>query len=319
MTGPDADATMPVMHFGAAATLAILASLPGVATHDDGRAPIESLYRASLGLVEQGWTADVIATSAPPGTAAPLPIIALRSPEAGPAVWILAGIHGEEPAGPNAVAAAIDDIARLGEHRAVVLLPLLNPHGYARNWRYLNVAAYSESVDGQSVGDSSHVLPSAEDPARARTSAASSPEAGATTAWILRQQAQYPVVISVDLHEDNLIDAGYVYSQGVAGASDELATAAVEVLRENGVPIQMEGATRFEEPIVSGIIGPVTDSSIDELMSAKEVLVDGAPRPGPAAGTVLVLETPAAALPLERRVAAHVALLRLLSDRLIAR
>ena len=38
---------MPVMHFGAAATLAVLASLPGVATHDDGRAPIESLYRAN--------------------------------------------------------------------------------------------------------------------------------------------------------------------------------------------------------------------------------------------------------------------------------
>ena len=312
-------ATMSVMHFGAVATLAVLASLPGVATHDDGRAPIEALYRASLGLVDRGWTADVIASSAPPGTEAPLPIVALRSPKAGPAVWILAGIHGEEPAGPNAVAAAIDDIAKLGEHRAVVLLPLLNPHGYARNWRYLNVAAYSESVDGQSVGDSSHVLPSAGDPVQARASAPSSAEAGAITAWILRQQAHYPAAISIDLHEDNLIDAGYVYSQGMAGAADELATAAVAVLRENGVPIQMEGMTRFAEPIVRGIIGPVTDSSIDELMSARAVVVDGAPRPGPAAGTVLVLETPAAALPLERRVAAHVALLRLLSDHLIAR
>ena len=74
----------------------------------------------------------------------PLPIIALRSPKKGPAIWVLAGIHGEEPAGPNAVAAAIADIAMLGEHRPVVLLPLLNPHGYARNWRYLNVAVYSE-------------------------------------------------------------------------------------------------------------------------------------------------------------------------------
>ncbi len=98
-------------------------------------------------------------SSAPPGTSVPLPIVALRSPVKGPAIWILAGIHGEEPAGPNAVAAAIDDIAKLGEHRPVVLLPLLNPHGYARNWRYLNVAEYSESVDGQSVGDSSHLLP----------------------------------------------------------------------------------------------------------------------------------------------------------------
>ena len=309
-------ATMAAMYFGAAATLAVLASLPGVATHDDGRAPIESLYRASLGLVDRGWTAEVIASSAPPGTEAPLPIVALRSPKAGPAVWILAGIHGEEPAGPNALAAAIDDIAKLGEHRAVVLLPLLNPHGYARNWRYLNVPVYSESVDGQSVGDSSHVLPSAEDSAQARASAPSSPEAGAITAWILRQQAEYPAAVSIDLHEDNLIDAGYVYSQGTAGAADELAMAAVAVLRENGVPIQMEGTTRFDEPIVRGIIGPVTDSSIDELMSAREVVAGGERGPGPGAETVLVLETPAAALPLARRIAAHVALLRTLATRL---
>lgn len=310
-------ANMPAMHFGAAAILTVLACLPDVATHDDGRAPIESLYRASLGLVEQGWTADVITTSAPPGTGAPLPIVALRSPKTGPAVWILAGIHGEEPAGPNAVAAAIADIARLGAHRPVVLLPLLNPHGYARNWRYLNVAVYSESVDGQSVGDSSHVLPSAEDPAQARASVPSSPEAGAITAWILQKQADYPAVISIDLHEDNLIDAGYVYSQGTAGAADELATAAVAVLRESGVPIQMDGATRFDEPIVRGIIGPVTDSSIDELMSAREVVAHGERRPGPGAQTVLVLETPAASLPLSQRVGAHASLLKRLSSRLL--
>ena len=289
---------------------------PGIATHDDGRAPIESLYRASLGLVEQGWTAEVIATSAPPGTSERR----CRSSRCarrrqGPAIWILAGIHGEEPAGPNAVAAAIADIAKLGEHRPVVLLPLLNPHGYARNWRYLNVAVYSASVDGQSVGDSSHLLPSAEDPARARANAPSSPEAAAITAWILRQQADYPAVISVDLHEDNLIDEGYVYSQGVAGTADELAMSAVAVLRESGVPIKVGGTTRFDEPIVRGIVGPVTDSSIDELLSAREVIVDGERRPGPGAQTVLVLETPAAALPLERRVGAHAALLRRLSMR----
>ena len=199
-----------------------------------------------------------------------------------------------------------------------MLLPLLNPHGYARNWRYLNVAVYSESVDGLSVGDSSHLLPSAEDPARARASAASSPEAGAITGWILRQQADYPVAISLDLHEDNLIDAGYVYSQGEAGAADELALAAVAVLRESGVPIKMDGVTRFDEPIARGIIGPVTDSSIDELMSAREIVADGGRRAGPGARTVLVLETPAAALPLAQRVAAHAALLGRLATRLLA-
>ena len=318
------------MSFRAVAILSVFACLPaaaaaadavvippGIATHGDGRAPIESLYRASLGLVEKGWIAEVVATSSPPGTTAGLPIIALRSPKRGPAIWILAGIHGEEPAGPNAVAAAIGDIALLGEHRAVVLMPLLNPQGYARNWRYLNVATYSESVDGQSVGDSSHLLPSQEDPARPRAAAASSPEAGAITAWILARQAEYPALISLDLHEDNLIDEGYVYSQGAAGAADEQAKVAVGVLRDEGVPIKMDGKTRFDEPIERGIIGPVTDSSVDELMSAREIVAGGERRPGPGARTVLVLETPAAALPLAQRVGAHAALLRTLAKRLL--
>jgi hypothetical protein len=289
---------------------------PGITTHADGRAPVETIYRAFNSLVDRGWTAEVIAQSAPDGTTTPLPIVALRSPKTGPAVWILAGIHGEEPAGPNAIAAAIEDIARLGAERPVVLLPLLNPQGYARNWRYLNVPVYSESIDGQSVGDSSHLLPSTDDPARPRAPAASSPEAAAITAWILVRQEDYPAVISVDLHEDNLIDEGYVYSQGARGAQDEFAHAAVGVLREAGVPIKLDGKTRFDEPVARGIIGPVADSSIDELMSARQVVVDGKARPGPAADTVLVLETPAAALPLAQRVAAQAALLQLLSKHL---
>ncbi len=286
---------------------------PGIATHVDGRAPIESLYRSALGLVERGWTVDVITESSPAGTAAGLPIIALRSPKSGPAVWILAGIHGEEPAGPNAVAATIEEIAKLGAVRPVVLLPLLNPQGYARNWRYLNVPVYSETIDGQSVGDSSHLLPDAGNPAQPRAAAASSPEADAITAYVLSRLADYPPVCSIDLHEDNLIDEGYVYSQGAEGAGDPLAIAAVAVLRENGVPIKTEGMTRFDETVVHGIVGPVTDSSIDELMSARRIVVGGVPRPGPAAHTVLVFETPAAALPLEQRIAAHAALLRRLA------
>jgi hypothetical protein len=288
----------------------------GVSTYGDGRAPIETLWNASLGLVARGWKAEVVADSAPAGTSQPLPIVALRSPRPGPAVWILAGIHGEEPAGPNAIARVIDDIAALGERRPVVLLPLLNPQGYARNWRYLNVPVYSASVDGQSVGDSSHRLPSAEDPARARAAAASSPEAAAIAEYVLRRQADYPVAVSIDLHEDNLIDQGYVYSQGVEGAKDPLAAAAVAVLAENGVPLKRDGTTRFDEPVAHGIVGPVTDSSIDELLSARQVVVGGVAKPGPGAHTVLVFETPAAALPLERRIAAHAALLRRLAAEL---
>ncbi len=311
-------------HFAAACGLA-LASLiaaagdepialpPGIATHADGRQPIESLYATYLSLVEQGWTAEVVANSQPTGTSAALPVIALRSPLPGAAVWILAGIHGEEPAGPNAIARMIDDIARLGRQRPVVLLPLLNPQGYARNWRYLNVAVYSEAIDGQSVGDSSHLLPAVNPGGGARAQAPSSAEAGAITAFILRTAADYPPAASIDLHEDNWIDEGYVYSQGARGTAEPLALEAVEVLRSQDVPIKMTGKTRFDEPIEGGIIGPVVDSSIDELMSSPTVIVGGKPQPGPAAPTVLVFETPAAALPIEQRVRAHAALLRRLS------
>ena len=294
-------------------TLDLPADLP---THDDGRQPIGDLYRSYLSLLDQGWQLDVIAHSQPAGTEQSLPIIALRTPQAGEAVWILSGIHGEETAGPNAIAESIDAIAALGRQKPVVLLPLNNPHGYARNWRYLNTPTYSPEIDGQSVGDSSHLLPDPEDFGAARASAPSSPEAAALTAYVLAQAKSYPPRWSIDLHEDNLIDEGYVYSQGLLGGADPVATYAINLLREQGIPIKMDGETRFGEPIVNGIIGPVVDSSIDELMSAQSVIVDAQEQAGPRARTVLVFETPAAAIDLSRRVDAHAALLRMLVEEL---
>ena len=128
--------------------------------------------------------------------------------------------------------------------------------------------------------------------------------------------ARYPPAYSIDLHEDNLISEGYVYSQGELGAADPLAILAVRVLKENGIPIKAGGTTRFDEPITSGIIGPVVDSSIDELMSAPLIVLDGEVQPGPEARTVLVFETPAGQIALQNRVAAHAALLRGLSQEL---
>lgn len=308
----------PTLTTAVAADDSALRLEPSVQTAADGRLPIQQLYAAYLPLVERGWQVDVIAQSQPAGTAAPLPIVALRTAAAGPAVWFLAGIHGEEPAGPNALAAAVEELAALGEQRPVVLLFLCNPQGYARSWRYLNMPTFSDEVEGQSVGDSSHLLPDPEQPGRPRAAAPSSAEAAALTRYVVETSRRYPPRISIDLHEDDLVAAGYVYSQGVEGATDTLATAAVAVLREHGIAIRMTGETRFGEPIEGGIIGPVTDSSIDELMSAAVILVDGEPQSGPSARTVLVFETPAADLPLDRRVAAHLSLVRQLALRLAA-
>jgi hypothetical protein len=282
----------------------------GIVTHADGRKPVEKLYQAYTSLIESGWQLDVIVQSQPPGRTYALPVIALRSPKGGDACWILSGIHGEEPAGPNAIAESIEAIAALGERQAVVLLPLNNPHGYVNNWRYLNMPSYSETIEGHSVGDSSHLLADTGNPQRARASAASSVEADAITRYILKHSAQYPPAASIDLHEDNLIEEGYVYSQGKLGSADPLALAAVGTLRDHGIPLKMSGETRFGEPINNGIIGPVIDSSIDELMAADSVIVDGRVQAGPAAGTVLVFETPAGQLKLPSRISAHAALLK---------
>lgn len=292
------------------ATAVELALPDGIVTYPDGRKPVEQLYQAYTSLLREGWQLDIIVQSQPAGRSYALPVIALRSPRAGDACWILAGIHGEEPAGPNAIAESIDAIAALGKRQAVVLLPLNNPQGYVNNWRYLNMPGYSETIEGQSVGDSSHLLADPDNPDRARAEAASSVEADAITRYILAQSAHYPPAASIDLHEDNLISAGYVYSQGKRGAADPLAAAAVRTLRDNGIPLRMSGETRFGEVIDQGIIGPVIDGSIDELMSAASIIRDGRVQAGPGAGTVLVFETPADQVSLQRRIRAHAALLR---------
>ena len=282
----------------------------GIATYADGRKPVEELYQAYTSLLEKGWQLDIITQSQPGGRAYALPVIALRTPHGGEAHWILSGIHGEEPAGPNAIAASIDALASLGERQAVVLLPLNNPHGYVNNWRYLNMQKFSEAASGQSVGDSEHLLADPENPGRARAEAASSAEADAITRYILKMSALYPPAASIDLHEDNLINQGYVYSQGRLGVDDPLALAAVRTLKDNGIPLKMSGETRFGETINGGIIGPVIDGSIDELMSADWIIVDGQRRAGPHAQTVLVFETPADQVSLQQRIDAHAALLK---------
>ena len=71
-----------------------------IATFDDGRASLQELYASYGQLLEHGWNLDIIHNSQPPGTSDALPIIALRSPREGPAIWLISGIHGEEPAGP---------------------------------------------------------------------------------------------------------------------------------------------------------------------------------------------------------------------------
>lgn len=119
------------------------------------------------------------------------------------------------------------------------------------------------------------------------------------TRCVLERSRDCPPRYSIDTHEDNLVHAGYVYSQSVAGTDDPLVTAAVNIPGDNDIAMQSSGRTRFEKDIVDGIIGPVTDSSIDELMGARATQFDGERVQGAAAHTVLLFETPAAKVCIE--------------------
>ena len=103
---------------------------------------------------------------------------------------------------------------------------------------------------------------------------------------------------------------GIMLASGVALSKSELSA----LFRKRGFPIVSDGETRFGEPVRRGIVAAVRDGSIDELLSAPEIVVDGAPRKGPAGLSVLVLETSSMNVPLRERCRVHAAVLELLES-----
>ena len=283
----------------------------------DGRLPLSSLYARFLSLTDGGpWRLDTVYSY--PGDAS-LKIVALRTPKAGPALWILAGIHGEEPAGPNAAARSLDRFRALADSGVpVVLLPLCNPKAYRGNWRYPNTPDRDwRKGGGYSVGDAEHLLPDLKTGDGPRAPASPGPENEALTAYALELSRTYPPELVLDFHEDELsTEGGYVYSQGAVPEGNPVASEVIGALRESRIPIRLSGKTRFGETINGGVISrgddglPLRDGSIDELLAATTVFADGKKRAGPSARTVIVVETPAySGSRLERRVAAQAAVL----------
>lgn len=266
----------------------------------DGRQPLAQLMQRFATLAgTHGWTGETIyAYPDSPGLA----IKAWRTPAQGPALWVLSGIHGEEPAGPNAIARNLDSLVRLaGQGVPIVLVPLANPNAYRHNWRYPNTPERDWKLGGgYSVGDSEYLLPDLETGTKPREPAASGPETAALTQYVLQLAQSYPPRLVLDLHEDELsTSGGYIYSQGTQPDGNPVAAEIVRLLQATGIPLRRSGQTRFGETIVDGVISrddagrPIRDGSIDELLAATTVFVDGKRMQGPAAHTVIVVETPA--------------------------
>ena len=287
----------------------------------DGRSTLEQLSARYQSLsTEHGWQMETVYQY--PGTGAPA-IRAWRTTHRGEALWILAGIHGEEPAGPNAIAAQLQSIVELAASGVpIVVIPLSNPKAYRSNWRYPNTSERDWRKGGYSVGDAEHLLPDPASGARPRAAAAPGPDTKALTEFVLRLAESYPPRLVLDLHEDELsTDGGYIYSQGSRAQDNPVGAEVIRLLRQSGIPIRESGRTRFDEPIVDGVISrddkgqPIRDGSIDELLAANEIFVDGKKTSGPAAGTVIVVETPAfAGSQFDLRAAAQGAVIRHLRE-----
>ena len=295
---------------------------------EDGRRPIAELHHAYRALVrDHGWSVETIhrqtdtVTDGDGERALELPLLGFKTAHDGAALWIISGIHGEEPAGPNAIAANIEAIAALAEQGVpIVLLPLCNPKGYRNNWRYPNTPERDWRKGGYSVGDSEYLLPDLQTGSRARAEGAVGPDTAALTAWVLETAARHRPVMVIDHHEDEQLEGGYIYSQGMLAGKNPVAKQIIRILFESGIAIELEGKTRFGEQIVDGVVSSddkgqrIRDGSIDELLASAKLIVDGREQAGPAAKTVIVVETPTRGVPLAKRVDAHGAVIRALGE-----
>ena len=233
-----------------------------------------------------------------------LPICVYLGPKQGAAMWVIAGVHGEEPAGPNALFEKIDLLGNLAKNGVpMVVMPLCNPKGYFLNWRYPEQEKFLEGIVGKSVGDSEYLLP--DDPLNPKNPRSGSPsckQAEAITGFILKTCEKYSPLISIDLHEDNLLEAGYIYSQGEASQEDPIAKEIVRIFDDNNYPLFKTKVTRFGQKVKNGIVERDFDGSIDELLASKNIFIEGKLVAGPKAKSVIVVETSAYNRPLAERV-----------------
>lgn len=277
---------------------------------EDQRLPIKKLYRRQQILTAKfSFSRQLIFQEKlidPANHSINLPAYSYTSAISGPALWIISGIHGEEPAGPNALATKIKNIGNLAKKIPLVILPLCNPKGYYLGWRYPNQAKYSNLSTGQSVGDSEHYLPdNPANPTKPRENKPSCLQSAALTKHLLKLAKTYPPILSLDLHEDDLLDKGYIYSQGKKGSSDPTAIYIVKLLTSHKIALHLFGQTRFQQTITNGVVASSQDGSIDELLASPKIFFHQKLTAGPQAPSVIVIETSAQNQPLTTRQKAH--------------
>lgn len=275
---------------------------------EDGRIPVKELYKAFARLEKEfGWIKEVVYVQelATENGILKFPIEVYRTPLWGQCPWYIYGIHGEESAGPNALAQNIEVLAELGRRIPVVVFSLCNPSGYFTNSRF-------PPGRETSVGDCDWLLPALDTfPLQPRQRLWTSPEAYYLPLKMLKLIKKYPPVMVFDHHEDHDEEKRgcYSYSQGCLGADDPVAKEIISISKRHGFPIIKDGPTELEGKIVQikgGIVvDKVCDGSLDEFLAAEEIVPYGELQKKVPARGVYTLETSVHNASLRQRVAFH--------------
>lgn len=267
----------------------------------DGRLPIDKIYSSCSGLTN--FKKEVIFYQLV--SKHKFPILCFKSKKKGKAIWLISGIHGEEPAGVNALSLNIDFLNKLAGKIPMVILPLCNPKGYFLNWRYPSRKTLSKNSKlNKSVATAEHLLIDVKNKFKPRLNSPETIEAEKICSHVIKILDFYPPLFMLDLHEDDCNKKAYTYSQGKFKNKNPIAQEIVAILSKH-FPIELSGKTEFNEKIKKGVIFETIDGSIDELFSAGKIIVNKKAIKKPAAKSVVVVETPSLHIPLAKRVLAN--------------
>ena len=290
---------------------------PNVSTYKkDGRMSIIDVYRKLSRLKNSIWIKEILCSQRidlKENKKKFLPILAFRTRKKGDALWIISGIHGEEPAGVNAIAKNVRYLNKLAKRIPIVLLPLCNPSGYRRDWRYPTLKRNSDKLTSQmgvpSVGASEHLLID-EKTGKAQSEQAINKESEEISSYVVQHAESYPPLLVLDFHEDESAKKQYIYSHGKLKIYDPIARKIVNILKKQGFKFYESGRTAFNEKIIKGVVSDISDGSVDELLSSEKIIVHNQIKKGPDAKSVVVIETKTVGIPLKKRVKAHSYVLR---------
>jgi hypothetical protein len=140
---------------------------------------------------------------------------------------------------------------------------------------------------------------------KARANEAPCIEALKITNYTIKTSKVHKPLLVMDFHEDYGDNKIHIYSQGELKFMDPIANEIVKILRNKGFEFYEKKVSPFDPEIKNGIGYDVRDDTVDELLASKKIFVNGRIINGPAAKSVIVIETPSRRIPLKKRVRAH--------------